>query len=131
MALMDEDLDVEWLRVQCKKSAMALIEANEDDFIDEVCVGIALGLSVNNARIKAFNSVIKTRIVERGGVEVTHKEMIEDIQADINCMMESIRLDFASIAMYQHHIRLAKSAIEWHKKQSDIDGILELCRSGK
>ena len=59
MALMDEDnLDVEWLRVQCKKSAVALTEAQEDDFIDEVCFGIGLGLSVNSARIRAFNEII-------------------------------------------------------------------------
>lgn len=56
---------------------------------------------------------------------------IKEIEEDIAEMKEDIRYSFAVIAMMQKHIRIAESAIEWHKKQAEIDGILELCRSGK
>lgn len=56
---------------------------------------------------------------------------IKEIEEDIAEMKEDIRYNFAVIAMIQKHIRIAESAIEWHKKEDWIEGILELCRSGE
>lgn len=56
---------------------------------------------------------------------------IKQIEEDIAEMKEDIRYSFAVIAMMQKHIRIAESAIEWHRKEDWIEGILELCRSGK
>lgn len=62
---------------------------------------------------------------------MTHKKMIIEIENDINDMVAEIVADFNSIDINQKNIRHAMSAIEWHKQQAEIDGILELCRSGK
>ena len=56
---------------------------------------------------------------------------IKQIEEDIAEMREDVRYNFAVIAMIQRHIRIAESAIEWHKKEDWIEGILELCRSGE
>jgi hypothetical protein len=56
---------------------------------------------------------------------------IKEIEKDIAEMKEDIRYNFAVIAMIQKHIRIAESAIEWHKKEDWIEGILKLCRNGK
>ena len=56
---------------------------------------------------------------------------IKEIEEDSAEMREDIRYSFAVIAMMQRHIRIAESAIEWHRKEDWIEGILELCRSGE
>ena len=60
MAIMNDDkLDLEYLYAHCEKCGIKMpTEAQEDNFIDEVGVGMALGLSLNTARIKAFTSVM-------------------------------------------------------------------------
>ena len=58
------------------------------------------------------------------------EEMIENIQLDIECMREEIRIDFLSIALTQKHIRIAESAIEHHKKEGQIDDLLYFCVNG-
>ena len=60
MAIMNDDnLDLEYLYANCEKCGIKMpTESQEDDFIDEVGVGMALGLSLNTARIKAFTSVM-------------------------------------------------------------------------
>ncbi len=61
---------------------------------------------------------------------LTREEMIENIQLDIECMKESIRYDFACIAITQKHIRIAESAIQYHKKEGQIDDLLYFCVNG-
>lgn len=59
MAISDDDLDVEWLYMMCEKGLMKMpTEAKEDEFVDEVKSRIALGSSVNTARITAFAKVM-------------------------------------------------------------------------
>ena len=60
MAIMNDDnLDLEYLYAHCEKCGIKMpTEAQEDNFIDEVGVGMVLGLSLNTARIKAFTNVM-------------------------------------------------------------------------
>ena len=63
--------------------------------------------------------------------ELTNKEMIVEIEKDIKLMRASIRIDFASIAITQKHMRIAHLAIEYHRKNEKIESLLYFCLNGK
>lgn len=63
-------------------------------------------------------------------VKFTTREMIKNIQDDIECMKESIRYDFECIAMTQRHMRIAYNAIDYHKKEQKLDDLVHFCING-
>jgi hypothetical protein len=63
-------------------------------------------------------------------VKFTTREMIRNIQDDIECMKESIRYDFACIAITQGHMRIAHNAIAYHEQQQRLDDLVYFCVNG-
>ena len=63
-------------------------------------------------------------------VKFTTREMIKNIQDDIECMKESIRYDFSCIAITQKHMRIAHNAIAYHEKEQRLDDLVHFCING-
>lgn len=62
--------------------------------------------------------------------EMTHKDMIGELEKECDYIQVEIKHDFFMIARRQQWLRSAKNAIEYHKRQSALDNLIYFCNNG-
>ena len=63
-------------------------------------------------------------------IEMTHKDMIADLEKECDYIQVEIKHDFFMIARRQQWLRSAKNAIEYHKREAALDSLIYFCNNG-
>ena len=64
-------------------------------------------------------------------IEMTHKDMITELEKECDYIQVEIKHDFYMIARRQQWLRSAKNAIEYHKREASLDSLVGFCINGR